>query len=357
MDLSPDQLYVEEDVLQVSPQDIELNRAIMESLRPVSPPPQYTMPQYTVPQPYVPPPQYTVPQPYVQQPQYVPPPQYTVPPPYTPSPYTVPTQMATPATRPLTRPLTVGGPTQCPAPGTLPALRPGTPPALRPQLPLVPTLPFVPTGRETVVTGRKVDEEDEANEDLLLTAIALSMEAAEHARNAINLAELEYDSPIPDYDPETFENRFLRAEQDRAYEEAVRIDRERQDAALRAAEEARLAGEAAEQAARLVQEARELERAKREALKPPLLRYAIDVGDKANIYTLRFRLYDGSTVTHAFHRAEPISSLFQQLRFDLRDAGELRLTMQPRKLVDCGLDTSIEDCGVTDRSTIIVERV
>jgi hypothetical protein len=209
--------------------------------------------------------------------------------------------------------------------------------------------PIFRTERETVVTAHKEDEE--ADEDMLLTAIALSMEAAEHARNAINYTEMEYATPSP-----RTETQLIRQQQTQEYEEALRIDRAREADIQRAAEEARLAGVAAERAAHMVQEAREMEHAKQEALKPPLLRYAIEVGSKEDIFTLRFRLYDGSVVTHSFNRREPIASLFQQLRFDLRDLGELKLTMQPRKLVNCDLETSIEDCGIADRSMIIVER-
>lgn len=343
MDLSPDQFYFE-DSPQVSPQEIELNRAIMESLRPTSPDMLYVSPPPEPTRPYVP-----------------------VPVPTRPSAVTLPT-----VTRPTVAVPTLTLPTVAVTLPTVPRPTVAVPTLARPTV-AVPTLPppdrsrcLVPPRRPTVgspVTPRiEMPVDDEAEEDMLMMAIALSIEAAEHAHNAMEYATpspLEYATPSPmEYatpSPGT-EARMIRQDQQREYQEALRTDREREASLMRVAEEARLAGAAAEKAARMVQEAREIERAKHEALKPPMLRYAVDVGPKEDIFTLRFRLYDGSVVNHSFHRSEPIDSLFQQLRFDLRELGELRLTMQPRKLVNCDSSTSIEDCGILDRSTIIVER-
>ena len=154
---------------------------------------------------------------------------------------------------------------------------------------------------------------------------------------------------------ETIErDRMLREEQDRAYEESVRMDIEKIENARLVAEAASRAAAAAEETARALQAARLAEEARKASIVPPVLRYAIETIRPEDLLTLRFRLPNGSVVNHAFHYDEPLESILQQLRYDLKYLGDLVLTLQPRTVITCSPDTSISTCGITNRSTIVV---
>ena len=202
-------------------------------------------------------------------------------------------------------------------------------------------------------------EEDDVEDELLQQAIQASITAAEQARLATFHANQVVAAPMSPrlLSPRTeqlMENRKIREEQDRAYEEALRIDTEKAENARKAAEAAARAAQAAEEAARKLQEAKIAEEAKREALQPPILKYPLEVIDMKDLYMLRFKLPNGSVVNHSFHRDEPLSSIIQQLRFDLKYLGDIVITVPPNVVLTCSPDTSIVGCGVANRTMLFV---
>lgn len=197
-------------------------------------------------------------------------------------------------------------------------------------------------------------------EDVLLqAAIQASMEATEQAKVATFHAN-QITAPSPILSPRTIriqEDRLIREQQDMAYEEALRADREREDNIRLAAEAATKAAQAAEEATRKLQAAKLAEEAKKEAIQPPNLQYPIEMGSPSDIYNIRFRLPEGGVVNHSFNRNEPIRNIIQQLRFDIKHTGELTLTIPPRTIVNCSLDTPISACGFDNRILVIVALV
>jgi hypothetical protein len=201
-------------------------------------------------------------------------------------------------------------------------------------------------------------ETEEIEEALIQAAIEASMRATNEAK----LATLHANQivPQPMLSPrrqQMAETRDLRAEQDREYQEALRRDQEKSENARLAAEATARAAAAAEEATRKLQEAHTAEEAKKEALRPPILQNPIEVASAADIYTVRFRLPTGATVTHSFHRNEPLSSVLQQLRFDLKYTGTLVLTIPPGKPVTCAETMTINECGFSNRIVINVDYV
>ena len=209
------------------------------------------------------------------------------------------------------------------------------------------------------------DDDDDNTEDILMQeAIAASIEAAEQARLATFHANQIVASPASPraLSPNTarlLEDRAVREQQDREYEEAVRLDLEKAENARRAVEAATRAAAAAEEATRKLQEAKIADEARREALQPPILKFPLEVADMKDIYLLRFKLPSGSTVNHSFHRDEPFSSLLQQIRFDLKHVGNLTFsiqeTQQTRSNITCDPTTALSGCGISNRTVVFVE--
>jgi len=203
-------------------------------------------------------------------------------------------------------------------------------------------------------------EEEDIEDILLQEAIQASITAAEQARIATfhaNQVAVTPSSPraLSPRNLEALERSELREEQEREYQEALRIDREREENARKAAEAAALAAAAAEEAARKLQEAKIAENTKKEALQPPILKYPIDTVDIKDIFMIRFRLPTGSLVTHSFHRDEPLSSIIKQLQFDLRHPGDLTVTIPGYGVITCAPETSISTCGFNNRIAVMVD--
>lgn len=179
--------------------------------------------------------------------------------------------------------------------------------------------------------------EDDIYDEDFAAAIELSLAAARQATTAAQrVNELE----------------ILRKEQDEAYETSLR-----QDMARREAEEAAQAAlELAKQAELQAEEALRIEKARQEALRIPDLQYPIEKYNKSDLLTLRFRLLDGSIINHTFHKNEPMRSLIQQIRFDMKYLGGFEMIMQPNKPIICNEDYGLADCGVADRILITVRR-
>jgi len=150
------------------------------------------------------------------------------------------------------------------------------------------------------------------------------------------------------------ETRRLRELQDKEYEETLRRDQERVLVLQKEAEEATNAVIAAEKAALLIHQTKMREEQKLAALNPPILEYPLETSDIRDIYMLRFRLPSGVVVNHSFNRNEPLRSVLEQLRFDLKYIGDLVLTIQPRTLITCDSNTSIDSCGFANKIAIMV---
>ena len=149
-------------------------------------------------------------------------------------------------------------------------------------------------------------------------------------------------------------NREMREEQDREYQEALRIDIEKAENKRLITEAAEKAAEQVEEDARLLQEEQALKEARRMSLLPPSLVYPLERSAFNDVYMMRFKLPDGSVINHSFNRNEPLSSVLQQLRFDLKYLGELVLTIQPRTVITCAHDTPISECGLGNKITVLV---
>jgi len=207
------------------------------------------------------------------------------------------------------------------------------------------------------------------NEDSLLQeAIAASIEAENERR----LAQY-YSSQVPAPRINNYtEERELRAENDRLYQESLRIDLEKERVAReieerkqrQIAEERELklleeeardrAWIAEEEATRALQTIKQIEDAKVALLRPPILKYPIEVSEVTSLSILKFRLPNGVVINHTFHQEEPITSVIQQLQYDLKYAGDLTLTIPPNEIITCSSDTSISFCGIKNRNSILV---
>jgi hypothetical protein len=140
----------------------------------------------------------------------------------------------------------------------------------------------------------------------------------------------------------------IRIEQDRRYQEAIRLDEEKEAlAAVRAAQEvAEVAATAARNVAQaFVEVFTQLE---------PTLQYPIATSFAEDLINLRFRLSNDKIVNHTFNRNEPLSSVIQQIKYDLKSSAPISLTIYPRTVISCTPDTPIHVCGIQNRSTILV---
>lgn len=193
-------------------------------------------------------------------------------------------------------------------------------------------------------------EEAEIEEAFIQEAIDASMRATREAQLATVHANQITAAPAS---PRRQQTRDIITEQNREYEEALRKDQEKVENARVAAEAATRATAAAEEATRKLQEARAAEEIKKATLQPPTLQHLGTLGP--DVYTIRFKLPNDTTVMHSFHRNEPLSSVLQQLRFDLKHTGPLNLTVPPGKLVICSETEPIHACGFSTRIVINVD--
>lgn len=210
------------------------------------------------------------------------------------------------------------------------------------------------------------DQHDEEFEQFLLDeAIALSLEVNNYAEEAVEAANKVTNTLPAHSHPLATQtkahhhhghhvSRELKMQQDREYEESLRIDREREEAAIAAAEAATKAAVAAKELAAMMERAKAEEMNKRNSLVPPILKYPIENANKADLYTIRFKLPTGGTVNHTFHKNEPLASVIQQLSFDTKSLDNFILTIQPRTVINCDGTTPIWQCGIEDRVMIIV---
>ena len=224
--------------------------------------------------------------------------------------------------------------------------------------------PIISSPPRNPLLSPEVDDSDDIENALLQEAIRMSIEAAEHARVANYHANQLVSSPpkpqtylMPTVSPRLSlinQNTQLIDEQNKEFEESLRLDRERENAARKAAEAATKAAAASEEAAKILQMAKVAEEAKQESIKPPILQFPIETGNANDILSLRFRLPTGSVITHSFNKNEPLRSLITQIRFDTKHLGDFILTIHPRNVIECSPETSLTDCGVTNRVLIVV---
>ena len=217
--------------------------------------------------------------------------------------------------------------------------------------------PIVATPPRSPMQSPIMTEENEIEDVLFQEAIKASIEAAEQARLATFHANQIATLISPPVSPRTFkiqEDRLIREQQEEEYQEALRIDRERDENARLAAEAAAKAAIASEEATKILQAAKIAEDAKREALQPPSLKFPIEAGDAVDVFTIRFRLPGGAALTHSFNKNEPLESVIQQLRFDTKHIGDFTLTIPPRTVINCSKETPINQCGIENRILILV---
>lgn len=232
-----------------------------------------------------------------------------------------------------------------------------------------------PTVRETV----------EIEDELLAEAIRLSMVATEKAEAATYFANQmsprpaspprvitpprvatptralsprAYQSPMsPQLTTSPYANlspQTIRDMQDFEYQEGMRIDLQNEANAKAAAQAAEEAAAAAAAAVRALEAAKLAEEARRNALQPPVLVHAVEEADNNDIFMLRFKFPNGSTINHSFHRREPLSSVIQQAQYDLKYPGQINLVLQPNIIVTCSENTPIEECKFANRILVMV---
>lgn len=191
--------------------------------------------------------------------------------------------------------------------------------------------------------------EDEYLEDALLQeAINSSIIAGQQAREATR----QFTQPIlSERNIQLLKDRQAREEQDRAYEESLRLDREKEENTRKALIASERAAKAAEESARNLQELKRFDETRRQNMQAPILEYPIATSDKSDIFVIRVRLPTGKTATYSFHRDEPINSLMDQLRFELKYLDNFILTTQDGE-IECPPQTSISECGIKNRDVI-----
>lgn len=154
-------------------------------------------------------------------------------------------------------------------------------------------------------------------------------------------------------DRRNMNDRDIMFKQDQEYQESIRLDKIKEENKVqeenirRAVEEANTA---VEEAARKLLLAEKL---KKDMLQPPILKYSSKTLN--DTYVIKFKLPDGTTINHSFHKREPLSSIMQQLKYDLKHLGSLILTDGQRSNIICPLDTSIEECGLRNRMVVFVD--
>jgi hypothetical protein len=179
------------------------------------------------------------------------------------------------------------------------------------------------------------------------------------------LLEIEQMSPIS---RENARLRFDREEQDREYEialaedlrlnekriileEELRLDALRLEEELRSQFEERLRFEEVEKI-RLMRIEEELLLIKN--MPPPIYRYDITNFNNNDLIILRFKLPTNKQVNHTFHKDEPLITLINQIKYDLRYLYGLVLNIAGRQVISCDYNYTISQCGIPNRSTIYV---
>ena len=59
-------------------------------------------------------------------------------------------------------------------------------------------------------------------------------------------------------------------------------------------------------------------------------------------------------VNHTFHKDEPLITLINQIKYDLRYLYGLVLNIAGRHVISCDYNYTISECGIQNRSTIYV---
>jgi hypothetical protein len=152
------------------------------------------------------------------------------------------------------------------------------------------------------------------------------------------------------------ERTRLREDQDREYEEVLRISQlEAKKALLDAQEEENRKNKIEEQKTKI------------KIYSLPFLKYNPTLSPKEYLYTLRFKLPTGVSIDHVFDKGEPMSSVIQQLRFDLQSEKPLSLFIPDKNAMKGVIrrqilrkikyedKTRIINAGIRDRMSIRVE--
>jgi hypothetical protein len=179
------------------------------------------------------------------------------------------------------------------------------------------------------------------------------------------LLEIAQMSPIS---RENAKLRFDREEQDREYEIALAEDLRLNEKRIRLEEELKLDALRLEEELRLQFEERlrfeevekiRLMRIEEELLliknmSPPNYRYDITNFNTNDLIILRFTLPTNKQVNHSFHKDEPLITLINQIKYDLRYLYGLVLNIAGRQVISCDYNYTISQCGIPNRSTIYV---
>lgn len=88
----------------------------------------------------------------------------------------------------------------------------------------------------------------------------------------------------------------------------------------------------------------------------PRTMYPIDRVANSDLLRFRFRLPDGSTVTHSFHRDEPFRTLVAFIQYDIQTRDNIRLFIGSEP-IRCDIDHMVGSCNIPPRTVINVEKV
>jgi len=176
------------------------------------------------------------------------------------------------------------------------------------------------------------------------------------------LLEIAQMSPISS---ENARLRFDREEQDREYEIALEEDLRLNEKRIILAEELRLDALRLEEELRLdalrLEEVEKLRLMRIEEelqliknMPPPIYRYDITNFNNNDLIILRFTLPTNKQVNHTFHKDEPLITLINQIKYDLRYLYGLVLNISGRHVISCDYNYTISQCGIQNRSTIYV---
>ena len=73
-------------------------------------------------------------------------------------------------------------------------------------------------------------------------------------------------------------------------------------------------------------------------------------------WTLKFRLPGNIIVSHKFDKQEPLESIVQQIKHDLKYDQGIVLILPPSQIITCPLDTPISECGIENYKMITVTK-
>jgi hypothetical protein len=90
--------------------------------------------------------------------------------------------------------------------------------------------------------------------------------------------------------------------------------------------------------------------------KPPVLKYKISGSSQQDLITLTFD-YEEYELVHTYNKNEPIQTLIDQIRFDMRKEIDFKIGPKKDSYFDCNKTESLKSCGIENFSKIYIHKM